>query len=76
MFTFKKFFNFIILCIWPFCLHVHMCVPHVCFRCASDAHVGQKRSSDPLELELQMVVRHHVVPLNGTQVPGQEQPVL
>lgn len=31
--------------------HVHMCV---------DAHTGQKKASDLLELSLQMAVSHHV----------------
>ena len=32
------------------------------------AHRGQKRASDPLELELQMVVSHQVGSRNGTWV--------
>ena len=32
----------------------------MCTMCVSVAGRGQKRVSDPLELELQMVVSHHV----------------
>ena len=34
---------------------MYACVPHVCL-----VFVGQKRESVPLELELQMVVSHHM----------------
>lgn len=33
-----------------------------------DVQRGQKKTSDPPELELQVVVRHHVVNRNRTQV--------
>ena len=46
-------FNFI-LCIWVFCLHMCLYMP------------GQKKVSDLLELELQMVVSHHVGARNWT----------
>lgn len=32
---------------------MHVCTPHVC-----NAH-GRQKVSDPLELELEMVVNHH-----------------
>ena len=37
---------------------------------------GQKRASDPLKLELQMIVNHHVVVGNQIQDSLAEQPVL
>lgn len=33
------------LCIWVFCLHIHMCTV-----CTPEAHEGQKMVSDPLKL--------------------------
>jgi hypothetical protein len=33
---------------------------HVCAACVCSTYRGQKRALDPLELELQMVVSHHV----------------
>lgn len=39
-------------------LFLHVCV---CTMCVSDAHRGHKRVSEPLELELQMVVSFQVV---------------
>jgi hypothetical protein len=48
--------------VWVFaCMLV--CGPHVCSTCGD-----QKRGSDLLELELQMVVSCHVVAGNTTQV--------
>jgi hypothetical protein len=44
-------FDLFILCACVFYLHVHLCV--------SGAHGGQK-DLDPLDLELYMVVNHHV----------------
>ena len=41
--------------VWMFCLHVCLCIT-----CMPGAHRGQKRASDSLELELQMVVSHCV----------------
>lgn len=37
-----------------FCLHVHICT-----MCMLGTSGGQKRASDPLMLELKMVVSHH-----------------
>jgi hypothetical protein len=45
------------------------CAPHAC-----SAHGGQKRTTDPLKLNLQMVVSHHVDA--GNPGPLWEQPVL
>ena len=42
-----------------------VCVSHVC-----SAHGGHKRALGPLELELQMVVSHHVSAKNGTESPA------
>jgi len=39
------------LCVWVFCLHGHLCIT-----CGPDDQRGQKRTADPLGLELQMVV--------------------
>jgi hypothetical protein len=33
----------------------------MCNMCVPGIHRGQKRASDPLELEFQMVLSHHVV---------------
>jgi hypothetical protein len=41
---------------------------YVCTLCACSAHKGQKRASDHLKLEMQMVVRHHVGTSHRTQV--------
>lgn len=51
------FFNFLnfILCVWVFCLHVH-----VCTTCVPGACGGWKRTLDPLKLKLQVFVRHDV----------------
>lgn len=47
------------LCMWVlFCLYVCLCTA-----CIPDVHrgqKGQKRAPDPLELELQVVVSHHM----------------
>ena len=48
-------FFYFILCVWIFCLHVCLCI-----MCVPGACRGQKRASDPVELELQIVVRCHV----------------
>lgn len=50
------------------CVHVYLCVPGVLR--------GQKRASDSLELELRMVIIHHVGAVNWTWGLLQEQPVL
>ena len=44
--------HFICMNVLPACMYVHTYVPGVCW--------GQHKASDPLEPELQMVVRHHV----------------
>lgn len=36
--------------------------------CTRNAHGGLKQASDPLGLEVQMLVSHHVGAKNGTQV--------
>lgn len=36
--------------------------------CESGAHGGQKRTSDPLKLELKMVVSRHAVARNQTRL--------
>lgn len=41
--------------VWMFCLHVYLYTMYVV-----GAHGGQKKTSDPLELVLQMVVSHQV----------------
>lgn len=48
---------------------MYICAPH-----AYSDHGGQKRTLNPLELELQMAVSHHVCP--GNSVPLEEQPSL
>jgi len=45
-----------------FCLHIYLYTKYV-----AGAHGGQKRTSDPSKLELQVVVSHHVVAGNWTQ---------
>ena len=50
---------FIFLKIYFMCMSVLLHV-HVCITCMSDVHWGQKKVSDPLALELQMVVICHV----------------
>ena len=37
-----------------------LCVMYICVPCTCSAHEGQKEASCPLELELQVVVNHHV----------------
>jgi hypothetical protein len=58
------YLNFI-LCVWLFCLHVCLCT--TCMPCACR---GQKRASDPLEVELKTVGRHHVGAGNQTWLSG------
>ena len=61
---------FMCMSVLPACMYVyHICVSH--------AHVSQKVLA-LLELELQMVARHHVVPdtMGLNSGPFQEQPVL
>jgi hypothetical protein len=41
---------------------------YICVSCASSAHRDQKKATDFLELELQMVVSHHVGGGNSIQV--------
>lgn len=45
------------------CLHVFLCT-----MCVLGAHKGQKVAMDPLELELQTDVGHHVGAVKGIQV--------
>ena len=47
---------------------------YVCAPCAYNVHPGQKRVSNPLELELQMVVSHHVGLEHGS--PGRAESAL
>jgi hypothetical protein len=48
--------DFLFYYMWMvFCLHVCLCT--MCVPCA---HKGQKRASDPLELDFQTVVSHHM----------------
>lgn len=44
-------------------LHLHMCAT-----CMPGAQEGQKRRSDPLELESQVIVSHDVGARNGTGI--------
>jgi hypothetical protein len=58
----KKIYIFY-LCVWVFCLHIClgiMSVPDVC--------KGQKRASDPLELELPTAMSCHRSAKNQTQI--------
>lgn len=50
-----------ILCVWLFCLQVW-----VWKTCMPDAHGGKKRVTNPLELELQMIMSYHVGVVNQT----------
>lgn len=52
---YKVCIDFKISCVWVFHLHV-FCASHV-----YSVLRGQKRMLDPLGLELQMAVRHHIV---------------
>ena len=47
------FYYFLLYCICMYVLHICMCAMF-------DARRSQKRASDSLELELQVVVSHHV----------------
>lgn len=47
-----------------FCLHVCLCTH------AYLVPRGQKKTSDPLDLELERMVGHHVVAGNGTSISG------
>lgn len=58
-------FGLFYVCIFP------ACVPRVCLM----AIRGHKRSLDPIELELSMVVNHHVGARDQTQVLWQKQQV-
>ena len=63
----EKRFIFI-LCLF----YVYECFLHVCTTYVFHAHRG-RRALDPLELELWMVVSHHVNAANQTWVGLQEQ---
>jgi hypothetical protein len=52
-----------IFCIWAFCLHVYVCTMPMLGACGD-----QKRAWDPWELELWMVVKHHLGARNPTWV--------
>jgi hypothetical protein len=45
------------------CICMYGCL---CTTCMSGTHRGQKRVSDPVDLELQMVVSHYAVWVLGT----------
>lgn len=49
---FPSFNYFILLCVWVFPQHVCLCMMY--------AHRSQKKLSDPMELEFQMVVNNNV----------------
>ena len=49
------------------CIYACMCITSV-----HGVHRGQKKVSDPMGLELQMVVSHHMVTGNGTWVSLQD----
>lgn len=49
------------------CVHCFACMS-VYEQCVCNARGGQKREGDPLGLELQIVVNHHVSAGNGTLV--------
>lgn len=55
--VFFFFFNVVLLllCVVVFCWHIYLCTTSVL-----SAHVGQKRVSDTLGVELQMTVSYHV----------------
>lgn len=50
----QTFTYFYFMCI-SVCLHICLCVP-----CIPEAWKGQERTPGPLELELQMIVSHHI----------------
>lgn len=60
--------TYLIVCGWVFCL-LYVCEPHPC-----SAKGGQKKATEPLEVEFQTVVSCPVGAGNQTQVP-EEQPV-
>ena len=69
-FTHFKFeFRIYFLCVWLCCLHVYLCTVYM-----PGAFRGQKRASDPLELELTVVVSHYGC-WESNPDPLQEQPV-
>ena len=53
------YISFVDLCVWMLCLHICLFIT-----CVPGAHRSQKRESDPLELEVQMVVSYYVGPGN------------
>lgn len=63
------------LYIWVFCLHICLCTTQHTYM--SGAYRGQTWPPDPLELQLQIIVRHHVDGGDQTWVLSlAEQPVL
>ena len=53
LFIFFKIFHLVLFCVLTF-TRLYVNAPCVC-----SAQGGQKRASDPLELELQMAMSHH-----------------
>lgn len=66
----KALLDLPILCV--LCLYI-VCVLHLC---VLGAHGSQRKASDPLEMELQMVVNYHVGTWNQNQILLQEQQAL
>jgi hypothetical protein len=62
---FYYFIYFQYLCVWAFA-HMYVYVPTICLLGACE---GQKRPPDPLEVEIWMVVSHHISSGNWTWVP-------
>ena len=60
-FQFKIFKLFLFFWVWDFCLWARMCTMSV-----PGTQESQKRASDPLELELQMILSHHASSGNWT----------
>lgn len=54
--------------VWLFCLHTYMYTMFVL-----GAHRGQKRPSDSLEWQLQMIIKHHMEAENGMWVFWEQQ---
>jgi len=62
-----------VLCMYSVCMYyvcmVYVCIMYVCMciTCILGTHESQERTLDVLELELQMVVSHHVG--SGNKIP-------
>lgn len=64
------------LCAWMF-LSVYVCAPCLCLSVPGAGGGGQKRAADPLELESQTAVRHHIYASWGSNLyPLEDQLVL